>query len=254
MVDDSLLDPSREEGPSTQMRVAFALLAGVLAGVLLVTARAEPAAEQPRVSERIELAELIRSEQGRAEELAQRVEELSAEIEALEQSLPADEDARAALQDRIDEVAAPAGMTAVRGPGVVAALTDSSLSPEDVDDPNDLVIHEQDLHAVINALWAGGAEAMSVNGQRILSTSAVRCVGSVLLLHGRQYSPPYVIRAVGDDVALQDALERDPGVQVFSENVTEHRLGFDVEAREEQVLPPYEGTAGLQVARPAEGF
>src|SRR5690606_41382455 len=64
--------------------------------------------------------------------------------------------------------------------------------------PDDLVVHQQDLEAVINALWAGGAEALMVQDQRITSLSSVRCVGNVLLLHGRHYSPPYRISAIGD--------------------------------------------------------
>ena len=65
-------------------------------------------------------------------------------------------------------------------------------------DPDDYVIHQQDVQAVVNALWAGGAEAMMLQDQRVISTSAVRCVGNTLILQGRVYSPPYIITAIGD--------------------------------------------------------
>ena len=79
----------------------------------------------------------------------------------------------------------------------------------------DLVVHQQDVQAVMNALWAGGAEAMSLQDQRVVSTSAFRCVGNVLCLQGRLYSPPYVIRAIGDPDAMIGRARRDPSVQTY---------------------------------------
>lgn len=233
------------------MRAGFALVVGLLAAILFVSARSEPVVDHGRLGGRIELAELIRVEQARTEELKERVDELAAEVAAFEQAAPGDEH-KDELQARIGEMAAPAGMTALRGPGLVVSLNDSPLDGSRVDDPNDLVIHEQDLHAVINALWSGGAEAMSVNGQRVLSTTAVRCVGSVLLLHGRTYSPPYVIRTIGDGETLGNALARDEAVQRFAAAARDFQLGFTVEPAAALHLPPHEGTAALQVARPAD--
>ena len=80
-----------------------------------------------------------------------------------------------------------------------------SDAPRDADgnypagvDPDDLVIHQQDVQSVVNAMWAGGAEAMMIMDQRVLTTSAVRCIGNTLLLQGRTYSPPFVVTAIGD--------------------------------------------------------
>lgn len=237
-------------GTAVRTGAAFAL--GLLVAVLFVSARTEAPTGQDRIGTRIELAQLIREEQARATALGARVEELAARVEGYERSTAAAE-GTAALQDRIDEVAAYAGMTGLRGPGLSVALNDSLREPSEGSDPNDLVIHEQDLHAVINALWAGGAEAMSVNGERVLTTSAIRCVGSVLLVHGRTYSPPYVIDAVGDEQTLADALARDPAVEQFAAAAREFDLGFDVEPHEELWLNAYTGTAPVRVARPADG-
>ncbi|MDP8969699.1 MAG: DUF881 domain-containing protein, partial [Actinomycetota bacterium] len=186
-------------------RAAFAAALAVLAALLVVAARVDVQAPA-RLGRRVELVELIRAEQARNDLLADKVEELSAQVAAFEQAEAADAEALGTLKPRLDEAAA-AGLSAVRGPGVIATLSDSTLESSPTGNLNDLVIHEQDLQAVINALWAGGAEAMSVNGQRVLATTAIRCVGNTLLLHGRVYSPPYVIRAVGHQPALRDALD-----------------------------------------------
>ena len=73
--------------------------------------------------------------------------------------------------------------------------------------PDDVVVHQQDVQGVVNALWAGGAEAMQIMDQRVIATSAVRCVGNTLILQGRVYSPPYTITAIGDPERLSQALD-----------------------------------------------
>ena len=88
-------------------------------------------------------------------------------------------------------------------------------------------MHQGDVQAVVNALWAGGAEAMSIMDVRVLSTSAVRCVGNTLLLHGRVYSPPFKIVAIGDPAALQQALASSEGVRLFKDAVDHYQLGYN---------------------------
>ncbi len=83
-------------------------------------------------------------------------------------------------------------------------------------DPNQLVVHQSDLQAVVNALWAGGAEAMSIAGQRVVATSAVRCVGNTLLLNGEVFSPPFRVEAIGPAKAMTAALGQSKGVQAGS--------------------------------------
>jgi uncharacterized protein YlxW (UPF0749 family) len=249
-------DPDLSPGeavPNQTVSIATRLVFGVGLGlliVLLVTAtRAAP--PEARLGQRVELVSLIEAEQARNAELSARVEELSAQLAELERH--GSGEAITALQGKVAELAVPAGMTAVRGPGVVATLRDSRIAPPPDGDYNDYVIHEEDLQAVINALWAGGAEAMSVNGQRILATTAIRCVGNVLLLHGTTYSPPYEIAAIGDEVALTAALDRDPAVQRFEDAVKSFQLGFAVEVEDALELPGYEGISAMQVARPVAG-
>src|SRR3712207_6487557 len=91
---------------------------------------------------------------------------------------------------------------------------------------DDLVVHEQDVQAVVNALWAGGAEAMTIMGVRVISTSAVRCAGNTLLLHGRVYSPPFTITAIGDPARLSGALAESEGVRQFRDAAADFGLGY----------------------------
>jgi uncharacterized protein YlxW (UPF0749 family) len=240
--------------PGLGTKVAFAGSL-VLLAVLLVTSSQSPPPAEARLGQRVELVELIQREEDRARTLQQQADELAAELSRLEEDLAADSAELAELRAAFDELAAPAGLTAVLGPGAAVTLNDSTSAVPTGGDPNDYVIHEEDLQAVINALWAGGAEAVAVNGHRIIATTAIRCVGNVLLLHGTTHSPPYVIEAVGDPDELTASLERDGAVERFARAVRDYKLGFDITATVEEPLelPAYEGTIALQTAQPQAG-
>lgn len=233
-------------------RVAFGLTLALVAILLVTAAEADTPPEQARTGRRVQLVELIRAEQRRTRELEATVQSLADQVAAFENREAEGAKRFDRVQRRINRVLAPAGLTAVRGPGVFAVLTDSTLEASPTGNLNDLVVHEQDLQGVINALWAGGAEAISVNDQRILATTAIRCVGNTLLLHGAVYSPPYEIRAIGDPAALRTELERDPVVARFRTAVRQFKLGYSV-TDETLELPAYEGATGLSVAQTLEG-
>ncbi|MEX5636039.1 DUF881 domain-containing protein [Parafrankia sp. FMc2] len=147
------------------------------------------------------------------------------------------------------ELAAQVGLTAVRGPAVTVELDDAAREtrgrplPAGIRSPgpNDLVVHQQDVQAVVNALWAGGAEAMAIMNHRVTPRTAVRCVGNTLLLEGRVYSPPFRISAIGDQTALRGALDGDPGVQLYRDYVAAYGLGYRVVADPDLLLPAHSG-------------
>lgn len=149
-----------------------------------------------------------------------------------------------------------AGTKKVSGRGVTVTLDDAPPNaaaqvpgvPEP--QPNDLVIHQQDLQAVVNALWKGGAKGVRIMDQRLISTSAVRCVGNTLILQGRVYSPPYKVTAVGSPDALNKALDGSSAVQNYLQYVDAYGLGWEVEEPESVTLPGYSGTVDLRYAKP----
>ena len=91
-------------------------------------------------------------------------------------------------------------------------------------------------------------------GQRVISTTAFRCVGNVLSLHGRLYSPPYVIRAIGDPKKLRTSLYASPQIQVYLQYVDAVGLGWSVNSSTALTLPAYEGTTDLQYASVPAGI
>jgi uncharacterized protein YlxW (UPF0749 family) len=112
------------------------------------------------------------------------------------------------------------------------------------------VIHQSDVQAVVNAVWAAAADGVSVMDQRLIATSAVRCVGNTLLLQGRTYSPPFVITAIADADAVRAQLAASPQVAVLQEAVDAFGLTFEVHPRAQVTLPAYDGPLDLQYAIP----
>lgn len=161
-----------------------------------------------------------------------------------------------AERKRIDALSRAAGTDPLTGPALNVTLDDAppdatALVPGVPDpQPNDLVIHQQDLQAVVNALWQGGAQGIRVMDQRLISTSAVRCVGNTLILQGRVYSPPYRITAVGDRGGLRRALNDSPAIQNYLQYVRAYGLGWKVTADARTTLPGYSGAVDLHYATP----
>ena len=237
------------------MRVWHALVAvtALVAGMLFATSANTARGTDLRSAGRTRLTELIAAQQRDAESLDAEAARLRRQVDVLT-AAAAGGDARVRdLRAANERYAGPVGLTALRGRGLHVTLDDAPrLAPGEQrpgnPTPDDLVVHEQDVFAVINAMWAGGADAVSVMGDRIVATSAVRCVGNTLLLHGAVYSPPFVVEAIGDPARLEKALDDSRGVQLFRSFVAAYGVGFAVESVDDVRMPAYSGTLALRHA------
>ena len=223
-----------------------------LAGVLFAANARLAQGQESRAPQ--SLQDLAVAASDRLAKLTTQVDSLRADVEKLTTEQAPAGTAADSAQTSLVEIAS--GRVPVVGPGLTVQLTDApadSLRQAGVR-PDDLLVHQQDLQVVINALWAGGAEAMSLQGQRVISTTAFRCVGNVLSLHGRLYSPPYVIRAIGDPKKLRASLYASPQIQVYLQYVDAVGLGWSVNSSSALTLPAYEGTTDLQYASVPAGI
>ncbi|WP_432133557.1 MULTISPECIES: DUF881 domain-containing protein [unclassified Streptomyces] len=203
----------------------------------------------------LRLSDLIHERSRENGELEESNAALRGDVEALADAdtgrSQADIDRQAALENQ-------AGTRPVKGEAITVTLDDAppnataKLPGYPEPQPDYLVIHQQDLQAVVNALWQGGAEGIKVMDQRLISTSAVRCVGNTLILQGRVYSPPYKIQAVGDTDRLRKALADSRAIQNYMVYVNVYGLGWKVTEDGTVTLPGYSGTVDLQYAEPVE--
>ena len=155
-----------------------------------------------------------------------------------------------ALSAQITQLEQATGLTPVTGSALRISLDDAPRKPGEPLPSgvatDDLVVHQQDVQSVVNAMWRGGATAVQVMDQRIISTSAIRCVGNTLLLQGRVYSPPFVVTAVGNTSELQQALNDEPGVSLYREYVERFNLGWDVSILNQTTIPAWQGSIEQQ--------
>lgn len=206
-----------------------------------------------RAGRRVELTQLINEREKSVTGYTQDAVDLQRQVDQLEADASVGDQRIRGERQHSSELSGPAGLTAVHGSGLSVALDDAPRGPggalpEAARSVDDIVVHQQDVQAVINALWVGGAEAMTVMGERIITTAAVRCVGNTLLLYGRTYSPPFRITAIGDPERMRAALDRQPGVQAYREAVDFFGLGYDVKDEQDVRLPGYSGPLRLNYA------
>jgi uncharacterized protein YlxW (UPF0749 family) len=201
------------------------------------------------------LSDTVRTKNARNEKLERQLASVRSDVDRLTRQ---GSGLSPAERRRIDDLDRTAGTDPLTGPAIEVTLDDAppnatALVPGVPDpQPNDLVIHQQDLQAVVNALWQGGAQGIRVMDQRLISTSAVRCVGNTLILQGRVYSPPYRITAVGDQSGLRHAVDASPAIQNYLQYVRAYGLGWKVSAGGKVTLPGYTGAVDLHYAKPVD--
>ncbi|MEI4279881.1 DUF881 domain-containing protein [Klenkia terrae] len=234
---------------------ALVPVVALAAGLLFATSGQTARGTDLRAGDVTELSQLIRQLQRDNDGQQVVLNDLQDRVQALTAAEAGSngEVAEAAAQGAAQE--ASAGFTAMSGPGLEITLDDA---PESADGtlprgatPDALVIHQSDVQGVVNALWAAGADGVTIMGQRLIATSAVRCVGNVLLLQGRTYSPPFVVTAVGDADAMRERLGQSYEVSLLQQAVDRFGLTYRVEDSSQVDLPAYDGALDLQYASAA---
>jgi len=236
-------------GAAEGSRWPIAALACATAAGLLFAAAARTSAGSDLRATGGDAASVVRE---RAEQITHRRTEargLQAQIDRLTDGGRSSSTARIAPD--LPALLSAGGLDPAQGPGVRIELSDTprELDFKDVN-PNLLVVHQQDIQAFVNALWAGGAEAVALQGQRLVSTSGIKCVGNTVVIDGVPYSPPYVIEAVGDPVRMRQALDRSPEVMTYRAYARDYQLGLIQADLVNIFVDGYSGPVEFGFARP----
>jgi len=244
--------PATTDAPRSPWRFGVPVVC-LLAGLLLAATHGVSGGTEIRRSDSPRLVDLVHDAQNAVDRLSVQRDALAAQIDSTHGASAGT--ALSAMLARADELAADAGLQPVHGPGLVVTLSDAQRDangrfPRDAS-PDDLVVHQQDIQAVLNALWSAGAEAIQMQDQRIIGTSAPRCVGNTLLLNGRTYSPPYSITAIGDAAAMQAALAAAPLVTLYKQYVVRFGLGYSEQVQADVQVAGYTEPVRMRYAQPA---
>lgn len=200
--------PTGTRRRTTPLTVALSMLAGAILVVGVTELRVPLSSDTPRL-----LRDEVTARTGEVDDRAAQVDALRSEIDGLqdERLVGAGDD----LLEQVTTLGVMAGAESVQGPGAVYTLDDAvGVSDPFTPDPRDSGgadegrVLDVDLQVVVNGLWAAGAEAVSVNGHRLTSTSAIRSAGAAILVDFRPLAPPYVVEAIGDPSTLQTGFAR----------------------------------------------
>lgn len=231
------------------------LVAG-LCGAMFFTSYDNADGTQWRSQRYTDLASLVQDQNDEVSLLNARTKALTEEIDALTARVGDERVQQSRVRER--RLRPDAGLSEVDGPGVTVTLSDA---PEDVINSaeagtnlNLLVVHQQDIQRVVNAMWAGGAEAITIQGQRIITTTGIKCEGNAIQLHGIAYPQPYVIQAVGNQADVLTALEQDSYLQTYRDQALDpaYQIGWRLDTQTEASAPAYDGSVGAAYARPLD--
>jgi uncharacterized protein YlxW (UPF0749 family) len=205
-------------------RWAFAVLAMIIGALFAVaalqTTRAAPALEL----ERTELINRVQNAEREQDELQGRITFLSQEIRTLRAAALGDDDAARALETRIDALEPVVGNAPVAGPGVLIVVDDS---PSATADGRDRVL-DIDLQVLANGLWEAGAEAISINGHRLSSLTAIRSAGDAITVDYRSLTRPYRVEAIGDPRALQARFVESSAGAWWNDLAQNRRMRYEI--------------------------
>lgn len=158
-----------------------------------------------------ELRRMLTTEKEKNTSLQEQIMQMQGTIDTYRESIEQTGSAYQGMERELENAKKLSGLTDVYGPGVTITLEDANLA-NPAGPVEYYIIHDSDIRAVINELLAAGAEAISVNGERVVATTAIRCVGPTILVNNVRSSAPFVIKAIGDPVTLENSMNMSGGI------------------------------------------
>lgn len=241
---------SRAPGARLLVAVGVSLIAVVVTMAAMQVRATAPQAEK----ERRDLVNRIHTREAEADRLQDEVESLRDQVDAMQdRNLSPEEVKRAEL------LATTTGADPVEGPGL-KVVVDNAEQDAGKDGPNvdprqqaeslaNGRVYDRDLQQVVNGLWAAGAEAIAINGQRLTALSAIRAAGAAILVDNRPLSPPYAVMAIGDAKGMRDAFASGSGGQYLHHIGAKYGIRSTVSTEKKIKLPAAIGIT-LRVAQP----
>lgn len=249
----------RQAGEPPSRRRLWLLTAGLVAvGLLLTTAYVQTRERAGTAAQAREaLVDEVQSRQADNNRAQRQLDRLRADVTRAQRNALAVTGEGSALADRLSRLEVSTGAGPVVGPGMVVRLRDASSDEQgaDVDPRTDTVdegrVTDRDLQTVVNEVWAAGAEAVAINGQRLTSLSAIRSAGEAVLVDFRPLTPPYQISAIGDPASLRETFVAGFGGS-YLEVLKGYGIRYAVEDRDRLRLPASAGISLRYAVAPAE--
>ncbi|MEL7563897.1 MAG: DUF881 domain-containing protein [Dehalobacterium sp.] len=230
-------------------------IACIITGLLLTTAfQSQTAAvkDDVKTSKNQTLIDIINNLESETNVLEETIDSLRKQIEEIQKQESPGQGFLVSLQDQIAQLKLRSGQTDVSGPGIIIELDDNVTGAEaskannpEMYDPEYFIVHDKNLLFLVSAL-RGHAEAIAINNQRLVATSDIRCVGTVIMVNSSRLAPPFQIKAIGDPRLLEAAvLNSDEYLMLKS-----REMPFTITKAENISLPGFKGSNTINYAQP----
>jgi len=191
-----------------------------------------------------QLADDLVTLQRKYEDLKQKNDKNQKVVEEYQTNSSTNNGLISSMKTQIDDLSKISGTTDLKGEGITMVLSDGN-NIKDPEKRSDSLVHDSDVLTVVNELKAAGAEAISINGQRIISTSAIRCVGPVIQVNYQKVAAPFEIKAIGNSQYLESAMNIKNGVVDL---LKEYGVGITVTKQTNVAIPKFDGTISFKNA------
>jgi len=186
------------------------------------------------------------------DDLRRQIGEAEAEVQRFQEESTSSSAALAQLNERLEAARLASGLAALRGPGAVIEIADSQRVVPPGENPSNFIVLVDDLRDIVTALWASGAEAVAINGERLVATSSIYGVGASVLVNTSFLSPPFRIQAIGPEGLLDRFLQNEAFRGRVAQRIDFFGLEFATEPSDELRLPAFIGNTRFRWAVPAE--
>lgn len=200
-----------------------------------------------------ELTAQLKTLESSKEQLLERLQNLESQISRYENMIAENIYMGEEVQKQLFEARVLAGLTDIHGPGVEIVLNDrkkDNIMPDEMFSITDFIVHDSDLLEVVNELKAAGAEAIGINGVRILGNSRISCGGPTINVgKDQRFAPPFIIHAIGDPDALAGYFQRSDSIYHI---LTFYGLEFSIKKLDNVNIPRYYGEVSFNYAKPVK--
>jgi uncharacterized protein YlxW (UPF0749 family) len=199
------------------------------------------------------LADQVSTLEDEQEDLRDQLAAAEAQVLDFQTASTTSSSALAEVNRRLEDARLASGLTALEGPGVVIEISDSKRVIPDGENPANYIVLVDDLRDIVVALWASGAEAITINGERLVATSSIYGVGASILVNTAFLSPPFRIEAIGSDGLLERFSENAAFKSRVAQRISAFGLEFASQAADALDLPAFVGNTRFRWAVPTDG-
>ena len=239
-----------KRGGTDRWQIPVAIASLLLGIAVSLQFRASSGTQPPSSAQRPDLIVQLRTVETENNRLSDELAATRERMAEIERALGQGKSENVELMEQFESARLQAGLSALKGPGIVIRMSDSPRQPAPDEIPYDFIVHDIDLSVLVNELWASGAEAVEVNGQRIVARSSIRCVGPTVLVNANRVASPFIIKAIGDVDHLEGGLKMPGGFLDSMSRLTSNGGEVVISRMREVQVGAYQGSLIYRFAVP----